>query len=126
MPRYRLLTATFIAPKLYEAGTVIDYEGPFGPHFDPLDDSGMEARESYYKNNPDAGIVPLDLLPRTVGEANAIVQSPQPTVVSSPDAEDRRGKSLAEITADRPEAGLTDGGTVPQVKVVSVPTVKKG
>lgn len=52
MPRFRLSTKTFIQPNLYPEGAVIDYTGPVGPQFEPLDDAAQEMIDQYYAKNP--------------------------------------------------------------------------
>lgn len=106
MPRFKLTQDAFLAPDLLKAGTVIDYDGPLGPHFEPMDAEGEAALEAYYRSNPHAAIMPFDDLP---------VKSTQPVVVSppEPDAPLDIG-SLAQPGRARP--GPTEGGKVLDIK----------
>ena len=109
MPQYRLLNDAFIAPDYIKAGSVIDYDGPFGPHFEPIDAEGEAARIAYFKANPDAMISPFDLLPMKVGEDNAI--APKARVIQEPAAIPmEQGTSLAESLSKRAEPGLSETG----------------
>ena len=63
MPKYVTNTKTFIAPHLLDAGTLINYNGPPGPHLDPVDDEAKNATFKYYQDNPHARIGPIEALP---------------------------------------------------------------
>lgn len=84
MARFRLNTATFIAPQLYPAGTVIEYEGAVGPHMDPVDEAGRLALETYYRENPGASLNPTEGLSRTMDGALPQGASAVASIVSLP------------------------------------------
>ena len=67
MTKYRLTAKAFIGDTLFDPERmnppIIEYEGPLGPHFEPVDAEGQAKLEAYYKENPSAGINPIDAIP---------------------------------------------------------------
>jgi len=54
LPRYETLAPTFIAPlPLIPKGTVIEFDGPPGPHLHPLNKEAHEAFERWYAEESD-------------------------------------------------------------------------
>lgn len=117
MTWFTLDTDTFIAPKLYPAGSRINYEGPLGPHFKPEDDEGEALMVAYYKANPQASINPVADLAGTVDGPIATVHSSLPPAAPT---QDNGIDGLAEALTKPPvlqEQGIhTKPATPPVVK----------
>lgn len=87
MPKFRVTTRTYIAPDTFEEGAIIDYNGPPGINFEPLDAEAEAAQEQFFKDNPQArtGRSPTDELPMTASATliepgkNGPVASPVPS-----------------------------------------------
>lgn len=112
MARFRVLTDTFIAPNLYREGTIIDYVGTPGPHFQPLDQDAHDSLLDYYEKNPGASLNPTEALSRTIGGTGAQPASASPILPARPMAyvEAILGDSWNQPAS----AGVTDGGQIPQ------------
>jgi hypothetical protein len=127
MPRYRLLNDAFFAPEFVKAGTIVEWDGPFGPHMEPLDHEADNLRMQYFRDNPDAMVSPFDLLPTKVGDENAIVK-PTLRIVANAPPPPAQSHSLAESLQARAEPGLSEvGGKIPgEVVIVSKPVEGPG
>lgn len=105
MPRFKLTQDSFFAPELLKAGTVINYDGPLGPHFEPLDAEGEAALKAWYTANPHAGIAPFEEL--EVKGANP----PPPVEVVAPPLAGPADVDIGTLAQPgRASPGLSDGG----------------
>lgn len=110
MPRFRLKRDTFIAPRLFKAGTVIEYDGPLGEQFQPLDKEGEKALAAYYEEHPSARRPFTENL-RTKGGKPGEFKAPTAEVVEEPPAEPvEKAGNLAQPGKAAP--GPSDGGEV--------------
>jgi hypothetical protein len=107
--RFQLSTKAFIEGNLLPAGTIINYYGPLGPHFVPLDAEAEARMDEYWEANPHASLRPVDNLPKTMGEERPmeVVSRPDQRVIDAEVATLGLG-TLAAPGAKQP--GLTDGG----------------
>lgn len=110
MPRYRLRENAFFAPDYLLAGTVIEYAGPLGPHFEPLDDEAEAALAQYFKDNPHAAIGPTEELQLQGGEPGARVE------VVAPPQSDPVVKVGNLALPGKATPGPSDGGKALEVK----------
>lgn len=55
IPTYRIVDpkGAFIEPQLVAAGSVIRYNGPPGPHLEPINDAARERMEAWYEEEYD-------------------------------------------------------------------------
>lgn len=106
--RFQLTTKAFLEGNLFPAGTVLNYYGPLGPHFLPLDEEAGERMDEYWKDNPHATLSPTENLPKTMGE-----EVPSLSVVSRPDQRilDAEVPTVGNLAQPGPKLpGLSDGG----------------
>lgn len=116
MPLYRLNTDSFIAPNRLKEGTVIKYNGPPGPHMDPMDGEADAALDTYYQEHPGATLHPTEGLGKTT-DGRPTAQTAE--VVSAPDhvvVVEQGFGTFAQPGQITP--GVTDGGKLPEDAVV--------
>jgi hypothetical protein len=111
--KFRLNTRVFIAPTTFEAGSVIEYHGPIGIAFDPVDEEAQEKWDEWAKANPaKAGFRPFDELP--------VVDTPDPVLIEAPPVETEPTTAPQLGAPQKAQPGPTDGG-----KVLPVPGLAK-
>ena len=64
--QYVVNQSVFIAPDVLKEGTIINYDGPYGPHFDPVNEEAFAKQKEYYAKNPHAAINPVEALQMTM------------------------------------------------------------
>lgn len=82
MAIYRTLQPCFIAPQHYPAEAVIHYNGPPGPHLEPIDDEAKAAMEVYWAENPHASLNPVEGLDKTMQAepiTSSLIRGPLPS-----------------------------------------------
>lgn len=111
--KWRLTAKTFIEPVLYDVGTIMEYQGPIGMSFEPLDAEAQERWDEWAKANPTkaVGAKPFEEL--------SIVERPQPEKVEPPKAVDigiEESTGMAMLKSTKAAPGVSQGG-----KAVKVP-----
>lgn len=74
--QYRLVGRRFIAPHLYEDGSIIEFDGEPGVDMEPLNDEAREAVEALYLRKPNVAVKPFEELPRTF--SSTLIEPPPP------------------------------------------------
>ena len=132
VPRYRVLSDTFIAPMLIRAGSTIETDGPPGNHLDPLNPEAEERMEDWYTQE----VLFYDEKGKKVKigetpEGKPIWQTYQPhmehrirrfepgtaqiaTVVSDPPRDMVGSMSLSEVLIQQPSVDPRPGPAVPR------------
>lgn len=112
--KYRLRQRAFIEPFLLEEGTVVFYDGAYGPHLEPMNEEATTAADAYFTANPEATLAPVDNL--------EITPRPQVAIVPPKDLPDVEG-GVVDLTAEgsladpgKAAPGPTDGGKVLPIK----------
>jgi hypothetical protein len=136
VPLYELTQRAFFEPDLLEVGTVVEYEGPPGPHLRPLNDAAIAALQSWAKEE-------VELLDPFTGRPNG-VKGPSPLragpILSAPGVQhkvvirkepsDRPAEvvqSMAEIAAAKKPTNIrpAPSGTVYKVGAPASPIPQK-
>lgn len=106
LPQYRTLEPTFCAPDLIPSGSIIEFEGPPGPHLEPWNESARDAFAAWCDEEFDE-IDPKTkdptgkkIKPRAKYRPVAYVETPQQTarVIAGPEPTDGIGQTLAEMS----------------------------
>lgn len=116
MAKYKLTQKVFIAPYVYDAGTIVEYKGPPGLAFEPVDDEAKALKAEYLKKFP--RLDPINSIP--IGP----VETPVVTAIHghgtlAPHPNLQTGGTLAQPGAVQPDLANrpTTGAKPPPVLV---------
>ncbi len=112
--KWRLTAKTFIEPELYQADTVIEYDGPISMSMQPVDEEAQVAWKKWADENPVKafGGKPFDELEIVAPRArvtSAVVPEPKEL-----DIENTTGVAMLKQTKGKP--GLAQGGKAVEIK----------
>lgn len=110
--QWKITSRTFLAPHTFEAGSIVEYDGPISMTMEPVDAEAKEKWDVWAKENPlkAAGQRPFDELEIVAPTATLVAEPP-------PDKEPVTAPQLGAPQKAAP--GPSDGGKV-------LPTPKVG